>query len=101
MSVGSTFRSLNHFLPRLPQAQRVKKSCARSLTAKTGLVTATAFARTKHFRTMATAAAGKKLEWLIIIPDHEGVIEKRLEVRAYVLEPMRPSSRRQAKCYGT
>lgn len=37
---------------------------------------------------MATAAAGKKLEWLIIVPDHEGVIEKRLEVRAYVCIPL-------------
>lgn len=34
---------------------------------------------------MATAAAGKRLEWLIILPDHEGVIEKRLEVRAYAI----------------
>lgn len=39
---------------------------------------------------MATAAAGKKLEWLIILPDHEGVIEKRLEVRAKHLEGVKP-----------
>jgi hypothetical protein len=34
-------------------------------------------------RTMASQPAGKS-EWLVIVPDHEGVLQKRMEVRQYV-----------------
>ncbi|EAA31442.2 hypothetical protein GE21DRAFT_8368 [Neurospora crassa] len=41
--------------------------------------------RHHHIRTMATSTstttAGKKIEWLVVVPDFEGVGEKRLEVR--------------------
>lgn len=33
-------------------------------------------------RTMATAAP--KFEWLIMVPDHPNVLDKRLEARQYV-----------------
>ncbi|KAK3352003.1 hypothetical protein B0H65DRAFT_142492 [Neurospora tetraspora] len=40
------------------------------------------FFNQRRIRTMATAAAaGKKIEWLVVVPDFEGVGEKRLEVR--------------------
>lgn len=32
----------------------------------------------------SSAAVPKKFEWLVILPDHEGAIEKRLAVRPYV-----------------
>ncbi|KAA8634249.1 hypothetical protein SMACR_05525 [Sordaria macrospora] len=36
----------------------------------------------QRIRTMATTATtGKKIEWLVVVPDFEGVGEKRLEVR--------------------
>ena len=86
MSLGFTSKSVNQLLPRLVQARQVN-SCARNFAVQTGFVTTTYARRaeTTQVREMATAAAGKKLEWLVIIPDHEGVIEKRLEVRAYVI----------------
>jgi hypothetical protein len=33
---------------------------------------------------MSGAPTGKS-EWLVLIPDHEGVLKKRMEVRPYVL----------------
>lgn len=41
------------------------------------------FFNQRRIRTMATstATAGKKIEWLVVVPDFEGVGEKRLEVR--------------------
>lgn len=33
---------------------------------------------------MATST-GKKIEWLVILPDQQGVIERRMEVRPYVV----------------
>jgi hypothetical protein len=35
-------------------------------------------------RTMSTTTAPEKFDWLVILPDHEGVLAKRMEVRAYV-----------------
>jgi hypothetical protein len=38
-------------------------------------------------RAMSTAAstsAGRKYEWLVVVPDFPGALEKRLEVRPYV-----------------
>ena len=32
----------------------------------------------------SATAGGKKIEWLVVVPDFEGVGEKRLEVRPYV-----------------
>jgi hypothetical protein len=29
-------------------------------------------------------AAPEKIDWLIILPDHEGALAKRMEVRPYV-----------------
>lgn len=34
-----------------------------------------------QFRAMATAP--QKYEWMVIIPDHGGVLDKRMEVRPY------------------
>lgn len=34
---------------------------------------------------MSTAAASEKLDWLVILPDYEGALAKRMEVRQYVL----------------
>ncbi|KAK3388426.1 hypothetical protein B0T20DRAFT_104945 [Sordaria brevicollis] len=40
------------------------------------------FFNQRNIRTMASSAtAGKKIEWLVVVPDFEGVGEKRLEVR--------------------
>ncbi|KAK3953775.1 hypothetical protein QBC32DRAFT_111224 [Pseudoneurospora amorphoporcata] len=40
------------------------------------------FSQRHQIRRMAsTATAGKKIEWLVVVPDFEGVGEKRLEVR--------------------
>ena len=33
-------------------------------------------------RAMASAAYMKKPEWLVMVPDHEGALAKRMEVRA-------------------
>lgn len=33
---------------------------------------------------MATST-GKKIEWLVILPDQQGAIERRMDVRPYVL----------------
>jgi hypothetical protein len=32
-------------------------------------------------RQMAMSAAPQKIDWLVIIPDHEGVLENRMKVR--------------------
>jgi hypothetical protein len=37
-----------------------------------------------RIRTMASAAAADKFEWLVIVPDQPGKLEKRLEVRPWV-----------------
>src|SRR5580700_6569948 len=37
-----------------------------------------------HGALMATAAATAKTDWLIIVPDHTGVLDKRMEVRPYI-----------------
>ncbi|KAK4456953.1 hypothetical protein QBC42DRAFT_280207 [Cladorrhinum samala] len=34
-----------------------------------------------RFRTMASSAAGKKIEWLVVVPDFAGAGQKRLEIR--------------------
>jgi hypothetical protein len=39
--------------------------------------------RTTIHRAMATLT-GKKIEWLVILPDREGALERRMEVRPYV-----------------
>lgn len=33
------------------------------------------------FRTMASSAPGKKIEWLVVVPDFAGVGQKRLDIR--------------------
>jgi hypothetical protein len=40
--------------------------------------------RTTIRRAMATLG-GKKIEWLVILPDREGALERRMEVRPYVV----------------
>ena len=32
------------------------------------------------------ASTTGKYEWVVIIPDHEGVLDKRMEVRPYVID---------------
>ncbi|CCC12347.1 unnamed protein product [Sordaria macrospora k-hell] len=45
----------------------------------------------QRIRTMATTATtGKKIEWLVVVPDFEGVGEKRLEVRPKTLTYLPP-----------
>jgi hypothetical protein len=41
-------------------------------------------------RTMATESP-KKMEWLVILPDKEGAIDKRMEVRPYVPNSVYPT----------
>jgi hypothetical protein len=36
-------------------------------------------------RAMSTAAAPEKIDWLVVLPDHEGALARRMEVRQYVL----------------
>jgi hypothetical protein len=42
-------------------------------------------------RSMATST-GKKIEWLIILPDREGALSRRMEVRPYVSHIHLPTS---------
>jgi hypothetical protein len=35
-------------------------------------------------RAMSTAAAPEKVDWLVVLPDHEGALARRMEVRQYV-----------------
>ncbi|KAJ9642446.1 hypothetical protein H2199_004827 [Coniosporium tulheliwenetii] len=39
---------------------------------------------------MASSSASKKHEWLVILPDKEGALEKRMKVRPEHLEKVRP-----------
>lgn len=44
---------------------------------------------TQFTRAMSASLAGKS-EWLVLIPDHEGVLKKRMEVRPYVSPLLEP-----------
>ncbi|KIW05316.1 hypothetical protein, variant 2 [Verruconis gallopava] len=76
-SAGRIFRAPPALSPSRSSGVNVvrPRSQVRSVTAAT--------------RTMATST-GKKLEWLAVIPDHEGAIQKRLEVRSKHLEGVMP-----------
>lgn len=38
----------------------------------------------------STAAAPRKFEWLVVVPDFPGALQKRLEVRPYVFTSVPP-----------
>ncbi|KAF4626786.1 hypothetical protein G7Y89_g11370 [Cudoniella acicularis] len=40
---------------------------------------------------MASAASAGKFEWLVVVPDHEGVLTKRMEVRPKHFEGLKPN----------
>jgi hypothetical protein len=44
-----------------------------------------ASSRIPFSRTMASTSAPEKQEWLVILPDQEGALERRLSVRPYVV----------------
>ncbi len=80
-----------------------RTAAARSLNSVHRLVSARAMSTAP-----AAVAGGRKYEWLVVVPDFPGVLEKRLEVRPYVYRfpaltsfvRLRPPLRAQAEGAG-
>lgn len=81
-------RALQRVRPAVLRSQVQRNHCNLWTSANRQIHTSSATAigaRVTHLRSMATAATVKNQEWLVILPDHEGAIQKRLEVRQYVV----------------
>jgi hypothetical protein len=80
--VFSTFMSFTSSLKHIHRSQFLNSSKLRFLNHNS---LSTSFAsHTTNSRIMSTVAAPEKLDWLVILPDHEGVLAKRMEVRQCV-----------------
>jgi hypothetical protein len=56
---------------------------SRALPRNSNIIRPLLVSQTK--RTMSSPPPAGKSEWLVLVPDYEGVLEKRMEVRPYVL----------------